>query len=291
VRGSGDGWVTCGLGHRHWGRVGAAGLLLRPLAGGSVLLQLRAPWSHHGDTWGLPGGARDEHETAVDAAVREAAEETSLDPSTVRPEAAYVDDHGGWSYTTVVASTADNPVLRPVGAESTAVRFVADAQVDELALHPGFARTWPLLRTLGPAPVLVVDAANTIGSRPDGWWRDRAGAVGRLRDELATAQADGFELGPLELTGLEPRIPGLRRFPEVVLVAEGAARGVLGTGGVTVVAANGSGDDAIVRVASAGRAGPRPVVVVTADRELRGRVAAVGASTMGPRSLLDLIRR
>jgi 8-oxo-dGTP diphosphatase len=253
-------------------------MLLRPAAGGSVLLQLRAPWSHHGDTWGLPGGARDEGETAVEAAVREAAEETSLDPATVRPEAVYVDDHGGWSYTTVVASTADEPVLLPVGAESTAVRFVPDDQVDGLPLHPGFARTWPLLRTVGLAPVLVVDAANTIGSRPDGWWRDRAGAVQRLRDELAAARERGLELTEL------------RQFPDVVLVTEGAARGVAGTDGVSVVAASGSGDDAIVDVAAARQGGPRPIVVVTADRELRQRVAAVGASTLGPRSLLDLIR-
>ena len=277
--------MVCGLGHRHWGRVGAAGLLLRPAAGGSVLLQLRAPWSHHGDTWGLPGGARDEHETAVEAAVREAAEETSLDPTTVRPEAAYVDDHGGWSYTTVVASAAHDAAPRPVGAESTAVRFVPDIEVEDLQLHPGFARTWPLLRSVGPAPVLVVDAANTIGSRPDGWWHDRAGAVERLRDQLTAGRKVG-----LELSGLEPSLTGLRRFPELVLVTEGAARGVRGTDDVTVVPASGSGDDAIVAEAAARRNGPRPVVVVTADRELRDRVRAVGASTLGPRSLLDLIR-
>ncbi|MEJ7702743.1 MAG: NUDIX domain-containing protein [Geodermatophilaceae bacterium] len=69
----GDGWVTCDLGHRHWGRHGAAGLLIRTAQ--SVVMQHRAPWSHHGGTWGLPGGARDSHETVSAAALREAAEE------------------------------------------------------------------------------------------------------------------------------------------------------------------------------------------------------------------------
>src|SRR5690348_6784882 len=52
-----DGWTTCALGHRHWGRAGAAGLLLHRdgSAGTEVLLQLRAVWSHHGGTWGTPG--------------------------------------------------------------------------------------------------------------------------------------------------------------------------------------------------------------------------------------------
>ena len=91
------------------------------------------------------------------------------------------------------------------------------------------------------------------------------------------------------LNGLEPQLPGLRSFPEVVLVTEGAARNVVGAGAVTVVAARGSGDDAIVEVVAARRGGSRGVLVVTADRELRERVSALGASTLGPRSLLDLI--
>ena len=72
-RGDGDGWVTCDLGHRHWGLYGAAGLLLhRPTAtGDEVLLQHRATWSHHGGTWGLLGGARHSDESAVEAALRE----------------------------------------------------------------------------------------------------------------------------------------------------------------------------------------------------------------------------
>jgi 8-oxo-dGTP pyrophosphatase MutT (NUDIX family) len=278
MTGSGDGWVTCGLGHRHWGRYGAAGLLLRTslLIDGDVLLQLRAEWSHHGGTWGLPGGARDRDESAVQAAVREATEEVGLAASAVRAEAAYVDDHGGWAYTTVVASTREPVQAYASSAETDDVRWVRPDLVTDLPLHPGFARTWPEVRSIAPAPVLVVDAANTIGSRPDGWWRDRAGAVRRVRDGLAAALKAGLELGSGPT------------FPELVLVTEGAARGVEPVEGVEVVAAPGSGDDTIVDVVDA-RSGTRPVVVVTADRELRSRVEALGATTLGPRSLLDLL--
>ncbi|MDG4831195.1 hypothetical protein O7627_18015 [Solwaraspora sp. WMMD1047] len=116
-------------------------------------------------------------------------------------------------------------------------------------------------------PLLVVDAANVIGSRPDGWWRDRAGAVARLRDELAGVAAGG-------LAELPPPV-------EVVLVTEGRARGVPAVPGVRVVPAAGSGDDALVTVVAAEPDGRR-MLVVTADRELRGRVAVLGARVEGP---------
>jgi hypothetical protein len=118
--------------------------------------------------------------------------------------------------------------------------------------------------------LLVVDAANVVGSVPDGWWRDRAGAAERLRDALAGVAAAGLA-----------DLPGP---VEVVLVVEGAARGVTGTEAVRVVAAAGSGDDAIVDlVRDAGSARRR--VVVTADRELRARVQALGAEVRGPRAV------
>jgi len=105
VRGDGDGWTRCAAGHRHWGRHGAAGLLLRDRHDGvdRVVLQHRAWWSHQGGTWGIPGGARDSDETAVAAALRESAEEANLQPTAVRPYGQLIDDHGGWSYTTVLA--------------------------------------------------------------------------------------------------------------------------------------------------------------------------------------------
>lgn len=281
---SGDGWTTCGLGHRHWGRFGAAGLLLRsaPGAEGAVGLQLRVGWSHHGGTWGVLGGARNAGETPVQAALREAGEEGSVDPHQVHLEATYLDDHGGWSYTTVIGATDGEIALAPRGTESVAVRWVPANQVGSLSLHPGFARSWPLLRAVPASPVLVVDAANVIGSRPDGWWRDRPGAVARLRDQLA-ARSDGW---PATLLGADTP-SGLRTFPGVVLVVEGAARDVAAVPGVEVVRAPGSGDDALVDTVAARVGEQRPVRVVTADRELRRRVESLGAAVLGPRALLD----
>lgn len=283
---SGDGWTTCALGHRHWGLFGAAGLLLRtlPEEGHAVGLQLRAERSHHGGTWGILGGARHEGETAVEAALREAGEEATVEPDQVRVEAGYVDDHGGWGYTTIVASAPSTMSLAPRNWESDDVRWVPSAEVDALDLHPGFATTWPLLRGVRPAPVLVVDAANVMGSRPDGWWRDRPGAARRLRDRLA-AVPDGLSATPLATEAPA----GLRSFPVVVLVVEGQARGTETVDGVEVLSAPGSGDDAIVGVVAERRTAGRSVRVVTADRGLRARVEALGAEVLGPRTLLDLL--
>ncbi|MBW1600706.1 NTP pyrophosphohydrolase [Streptomyces sp. JJ66] len=123
------------------------------------------------------------------------------------------------------------------------------------------------------APALVVvDAANAVGSVPDGWWRDRHGATERLRDRLATALASSGT------------VAGVREPLELVLVVEGAARRVGPVPGVRVVAAPGSGDDAIVGLVTAEGTG-RHCVVVTADRELRRRVSEAGAEVVGPSAL------
>jgi predicted RNA-binding protein with PIN domain len=127
----------------------------------------------------------------------------------------------------------------------------------------------------GRSRVVVVDAANVVGSRPDGWWRDRVGAARRLLIRLAA---------------LQERLPDT----DVVVVLEGAAcRAVTGedapdTGAVRVVLAPGSGDDTIVSVTAelVGQAHHPAVTVVTADRGLRQRVEP-GAVTTGPRWLLD----
>ncbi len=144
--GDGNGWVVCARGHQHWGRFGAAGLLVT--SGQHVLLQHRAAWTHEGDTWAVPGGARDSHESALDAALREAVEETSLDPASVEPLEELLVDHGGWTYTTIVARTADVRDIEPANAESTAVRWWPIGEVTTLALHRGFASAWPDLRAL-----------------------------------------------------------------------------------------------------------------------------------------------
>ena len=145
----GDGWVTCSAGHRHWGLFGAAGLLLAavdPAGVVRVLLQHRAAWSHHGDTWGIPGGARGSVESGEQAALREAVEETGLDPLGVTLGAASEEAHGGWSYTTVLATAAGLLPVHAEDQESTAVAWVALAEVDGLPLHPGFAGAWPALQ-------------------------------------------------------------------------------------------------------------------------------------------------
>lgn len=153
-QGSGDGWVQCAHGHKHWGLFGAAGLLVRhrcaadPPGVDRVLVQHRALWSHHGGTWGIPGGARDRGESARATALREAAEESTLDVASVEVLDEYVDDHGGWSYTTVVVRAAAAPPVEVRGAESTELRWVRTDRIGELELHPGFATTWPVVRPL-----------------------------------------------------------------------------------------------------------------------------------------------
>lgn len=149
VRGDGDGWVLSDGGAHFWGRHGAAGLLLRAPdtdGGFAVLLQHRAPWSHQGGTWGLPGGARDSHETVEEAAVREAAEEAGLQAKQLTVRATVVTHEvPGWSYTTVIADAAEQlPTI--ANRESAELRWVAEAQVAALPLHPGFAASWQRLR-------------------------------------------------------------------------------------------------------------------------------------------------
>jgi 8-oxo-dGTP diphosphatase len=152
---------------------------------------------------------------------------------------------------------------------------------------------------------IVVDTANVMGARPDGWWRDRAGAAVRLHAELARLASSG-----------RPILPDETDPPEFVMVLEGAARAAgsriaaatkpgndsappapaapgaasgdpAPPGRVRLVQARGSGDDAIVALV---RELPGRRVVVTADRELRDRSAAAGATVLGPGWLLGLLR-
>ncbi|MFE3661587.1 NTP pyrophosphohydrolase [Streptomyces sp. NPDC059164] len=120
------------------------------------------------------------------------------------------------------------------------------------------------------AVLVIVDGANVVGSVPDGWWRDRRGAAVRLRDSLVPYAGAG--------------LPGLPGPVEIVLVVEGAARGVESVPGVRVASAPGSGDDLIAELAAAAEP-DRECVVVTADRGLRQRVEAYGARCVGPRTV------
>jgi len=298
----GNGWTRCGQGHRHWGRHGAAGLLAyAPCGSGAdpaaaagavcVLLQRRSWWGNHGGTWGPPGGARDSHESDVAAALREAQEECGLAADAVTVRGILRDDHGGWSYRTVIASAPGTLPVRAVSSETSQAAWVPAGEVGTLALHPGFAARWPVLREALQPVTIIVDVANVMGSRPDGWWRDRAGAARRLRDQIAGVAAEGVAALPGP-----PEVPELERwFPDFVLVVEGAARSVAAAhagdpapqgGRLKVVAARGSGDDTIAELAR-DLTGHR--LVVTADRQLRQRCVAAGAAVTGPSWLLALL--
>ncbi len=122
-----------------------------------------------------------------------------------------------------------------------------------------------------PATALVVDVANVMGSRPDGWWRDRAGAASRLITSLSSADP---------------------AYDEVVAVLEGRSRTASGPApGVVVVLASGSGDAAIVDETALRVSDGVRVEVVTADRGLQARVEAVGATVLRPSWLLERLDR
>lgn len=151
----GDGWVHCACGSRHWGLHGAAGLLLirRDDHSGAVrevVLQHRASWSHFGDTWGIPGGARQPGESASAAALRESAEEALIPVQAVRVLGEHTVTHPDWSYVTVVGEELPGfNVVPGVGdSESAAVSWVALSDLDRLPLLPAFAAALPELLDL-----------------------------------------------------------------------------------------------------------------------------------------------
>jgi hypothetical protein len=120
--------------------------------------------------------------------------------------------------------------------------------------------------------MLLVDAANVIGSRPNGWWRDRAGAARDFVEQVREAVRSGRLIAP------------------VLVVLEGAARKGVAEGvvdGVAVVHAPGSGDDTLIEVAAS--AGSQ-VTLVTADRELLMRAKEVGADSASPRWLINIVQ-
>jgi rRNA-processing protein FCF1 len=117
--------------------------------------------------------------------------------------------------------------------------------------------------------VLLIDTANVLGSRPTGWWRDRAGATRKLVEQVRAASAAG-------------------KLPQpVVMVLEGAARRGVDEGiadGVEIVHARGEGDETLAAIAAAAT---EPVTLVSADRGLRDRVRRDGVEVVGPSWLLD----
>ena len=149
TRHAGDGWVDCSCDRgRHWGRLGAAGLVLvrRGTDGrvSHVVLQHRALWSDQGGTWGIPGGAVAPGETPLDGALREAHEEAGIPPGAVRVVGEHVLDHDTWRYTTILAEVlaGTRVEVRPTDPESLAIAWVAVEAIDDLDLLPAFGAVW-----------------------------------------------------------------------------------------------------------------------------------------------------
>lgn len=193
-------------------------------------------------------------------ALRETWEETGLDLSGGKLLGVYRDSHPDWSYTTVLMAVA-HAASPTANAESVELRWVGQAQVPQLPLHPGLAAAWPTLT--GPRARLIVDVANVMGARPDGWWRDRLAGAQRVIDGLAGIV--GSVRGPAgELVSL------------IQPVVEGDARGATADHPAVLTVTAATADEFIAEAAMAGD------LVVTADRELRDRVRRSGAGTVGP---------
>ena len=200
----------------------------------------------------------------------------------MRPRLLSVLDLDYWSYTTLVGD-----VVRPFeptisDPESRELAWIPPAEVADKPLHPGFATSWAVLQPLlDVRPAVVVDAANVVGSVPDGWWHDRPAAARRLIARIGRLAEDGIPAAALDL-------PEHTWFPEWVVVVEGQARAAGdGVEGVEVVRAAASGDDAILAETVRLIASDRTVTVVTSDRELARRVTDAGAAVHGTRWLLD----
>ncbi|HTX97536.1 MAG TPA: NYN domain-containing protein [Mycobacterium sp.] len=119
----------------------------------------------------------------------------------------------------------------------------------------------------------IVDGMNVIGSRPDGWWKDRRRAMVALVERLdrwASVQGD-------DVTVVFERPPATAITSSVIEVAHAPK------------AAANSADDQIVRLVQADPH-PQEIRVVTSDKGLTDRVAALGAAVypaVGFRDLID----
>lgn len=144
---SGDGFVTLPDGTQRWGRFGAAGVLVR-CAGDDgrwwYFLARRSEWCHQGGCWAIPGGALNRGEEPLEAALREFAEEVGagLQDGDFSVVGVFQDDHGGWSYWTVVVEVAERFVAPdPTNWETAETDWVAHDRLQALELHPAFRRT------------------------------------------------------------------------------------------------------------------------------------------------------
>ncbi|MDO5495784.1 MAG: NUDIX hydrolase, partial [bacterium] len=278
-----DAFVQCTCGQQHWGLLGAAGLLAwrQPPTSPEpeILLQLRSAHSHQGGTWSIPGGALKPGETPEQAAYREAHEETGINPHALHTRHILSHHHPDWSYHTVIAEAVADLGTAAPNSETDALEWVASSAVGTKKLHPAFREAWPRLAPLLARPALVVDAANVVGSRPDGWWKDRAGAAERLLAHLAATDSwPGADLGfAADVT-----------LPEVHVVLEGQAKAASDDAArhrLTVHRAPGEGDDTILEVSARLAEEGADVATATADRGLIHWLEAAGVRVVGPRAV------
>lgn len=199
------------------------------------------------------------------AALRETWEEAGVDAAQAELLGVHRSIHPDWSYTTVMMRTDQRHAVT-IQEESLQVSWVPLDEVTTLALHPGLAAAWNLL--VGPRSTLMVDVANVMGSRPDGWWRDRAGHAQSLVDQLSLISGTTLAPDGSLITLVEA-------------VVEGQARNTAAQDPAVLVTAAPTADDYIAATAN------RQTWVVTADRELRDRAQLRGAKVVGPRWLLD----
>ena len=146
-RRSGDGFIRCGDGHVRWGIYGAAGVVfvLREPDGTRVMLQKRSAMAHEGGTWSCAGGALDQGELPYDGALREATEEVGDIPGQPVLLGEFVfNPSADWAYTTMVVEV-DQRFGQSVNFETDAVGWFTPDEVATLAVHAGFAVSWPHL--------------------------------------------------------------------------------------------------------------------------------------------------
>jgi 8-oxo-dGTP diphosphatase len=151
---SGDGFVTLADGSRRWGRYGAAGILVRHVAADGephFFVALRSSWCHNGGTWAVPGGALNQDEQPLEGALREFVEEIGHELDAYEIAHVHEDDHGGWSYTTLVVDVPER--FDPPAAhswETAETRWVPASALGELELFDAFRVTLGRLGLLAP---------------------------------------------------------------------------------------------------------------------------------------------
>jgi len=138
-------------GSRRWGRYGAAGVLVRHLAGADAtegepqyFLARRSMHTHLGGTWAIPGGALDQDESPLEGALREFVEEIGvpLDEHGFELAQIHEDDQGGWSYWTLIVDVVE-PFIAPdeLTWETSEVRWVPASDLGSLELFGAFRAT------------------------------------------------------------------------------------------------------------------------------------------------------